>query len=153
MIPIDMPGDATDSPVQRPPAAASGWVVLYDSDCGFCRWSLARLLALDRARRLRPVELGTAAADALLADLNEQQRAASWHLVSPQGERSSGGRAAVPLLRLLPGGRAPAAVLERMPRLTDRAYEWVVRHRTLLSRAVPAGSKERATDRIRRHRH
>ena len=86
------------------------WTVLYDRDCGFCRWSLAQLLALDRRRRLRPVALGTPEADALLADLTPEQRAASWHLVSPDGRRWSAGAAAPPLLRLLPGGRLPAAV-------------------------------------------
>ena len=31
--------------------------VLYDADCGFCRWSVARLLAADRAARLRPAAI------------------------------------------------------------------------------------------------
>jgi predicted DCC family thiol-disulfide oxidoreductase YuxK len=116
----------------------SRWIVLYDSDCGFCRWSLARLLALDRNRRLRPVALGTPEADELLADLTPEQRAASWHLIAPDGRRASGGPAAAPLLRLLPAGHAPAAVLERMPRTTERAYRWVADHRSTLSKAIRA---------------
>src|SRR5437764_14203404 len=109
MIPTDMARDAT-------------WPVLYDSDCGFCRWSLAQLLRLDRAHRLRPVALETNEADELVSDLTPQQRADSWHLVSPDGRRWSAGVAAVPLLRLLPGGRAPAAVLASAPRATERVY-------------------------------
>src|SRR5712672_1353059 len=114
MIPIATTRDAIRS--QRDPR----WVVLYDADCGFCRWSLGRLLALDRRRRLRPVALGTEQADALLAGLDPQRRAASWHLVSPDGRRWSAGAAAAPLLRLLPGGRLPARVLAAAPRLTER---------------------------------
>ena len=95
------------------------------------------MLVLDRARRLRPVALGTPEADALLADVAPDERAASWHLVSPAGERTSAGAAAPPLLRLLPGGRVPAALLERMPGLTDRAYRWVAGHRSWLGRFTP----------------
>jgi len=96
------------------------------------------------------VALGTPEADALLADMPEPERAASWHLVSPAGARRSAGAAAPPLLRLLPGGRPPAAALAAMPKATERAYRWVADHRSLLSKAVPAGAKERATERIAR---
>lgn len=122
--------------------------MLYDADCGFCRWSLGRLLALDRRRRLRPVALGAEEADALLADLDLAERAASWHLVSPGGRRWSAGEAAPPLLRLLPGGRAPAALLARFPRATERAYRWVADHRSQLGRPIPARAKARADARI-----
>jgi predicted DCC family thiol-disulfide oxidoreductase YuxK len=123
-----IPTDTWRDPTPRP------WILIYDADCGFCRWSLARVLALDRARRLRPVPLGTPEADALLADVPPEERAASWHLVSPAGERTSAGAAAPPLLRLLPGGRVPAALLARMPGPTDRAYRWVAEHRSWLGR-------------------
>jgi predicted DCC family thiol-disulfide oxidoreductase YuxK len=136
MIPIDIARDP------------SRWVVLYDPDCGFCRWSLAQLLALDRRGVLRPVALGSEDADALLSDLAPEQRAASWHLVAPDGRRWSAGAAAPPLLRLLPGGRPPAAILERSPRLTERAYRWVAEHRSAFSRLIPARAKARADARI-----
>jgi predicted DCC family thiol-disulfide oxidoreductase YuxK len=126
----------------------SRWAVFYDSDCGFCRWSLAQLLALDRRQRLRPVALGTSEADALLSDLDPEARAASWHLVSPDGRRWSAGAAAPPLLRLLPGGHGPAAVLARAPRLTERGYRWVAEHRSALSRLIPEHAKRRADARI-----
>ena len=90
--------------IARDPTPNRDWRVLYDADCGFCRWSLAQLLALDRRQRLRPVALGTSEANGLLADLDPEARAASWHLVSPDGRRWSAGEAAPPLLRLLPGG-------------------------------------------------
>jgi predicted DCC family thiol-disulfide oxidoreductase YuxK len=128
----------------------SRWVVLYDSDCGFCRWSLARLLALDRRGVVRPVALGSAEADALLADMPPGERAASWHLVSPDGRRLSAGAAASPLLRLLPGGGPMARFLECFPRLTEQAYRWVADHRSRLSRLIPARAKARADARIAR---
>jgi predicted DCC family thiol-disulfide oxidoreductase YuxK len=138
MIPIDMARDA------------NAWTVLYDRDCSFCRWSLAQLLALDRSGRLRPVALGTEEADRLLADLTPEQREASWHLVSPEGARWSAGAAAPPFLRLLPRGQLPAALLERTPRLTERAYGWVAEHRSALGRLIPQAAKRRADDRIAR---
>jgi predicted DCC family thiol-disulfide oxidoreductase YuxK len=126
-------------------------MLVYDADCGFCRWSLARVLALDPNRRLQPVKLGSTQADAVLADLSASERAASWHLISPDGARASAGAAAAPLLRLLSGGRLPAALLAATPALTDRSYRWVADHRSALSRALPAGAKQRAAERIRRH--
>jgi predicted DCC family thiol-disulfide oxidoreductase YuxK len=150
MIAIDMARDATESVIPPDPADESRWTVLYDPDCGFCRWSLAQVLALDRGRRLRPVGLGTAEADGLLADISPGQRAASWHLISPDGWRESAGAAAPPLLRRLPGGRVPAAILSRTPRLTERTYRWVADHRSNLSRLIPARAKRHATEQIER---
>ena len=137
MIPTAMARDPTNLQSASRAGDRGRWRVLYDPDCGFCRWSLARLLTLDRSHRLAPVALGSTEADELLADLTPQQRAASWHLVSPEGWRTSAGAAAVPLLRLLPGGRVPAAALARLPALTERAYRWVADHRSTLSRACP----------------
>jgi len=122
--------------------------VLYDADCGFCRWSLGRVLALDRHRRLRPLALGTEEADALLSDLEPEERAASWHLVSPDGRRWSAGAAAPPLLRLLPRGRAPSVILARAPNLTERAYRWVADHRSWFSKLISEAAKARADARI-----
>ena len=138
MIPIDMARDA------------KAWIVLYDRDCRFCRWSLAQLLALDRSGRLRPLALGTEEADRLLAELTQEEREASWHLVSPDGARWSAGAAAPPLLRLLPRGRLPAELLERAPRLTERAYRWVADHRSAFSSLIPEGARRRADVRIAR---
>jgi len=127
------------------------WTLLYDADCGFCRWALASLLALDRDTLVRPLALQAPAAKEMLADLDPARRAGSWHLVSPDGHRFSAGAGAPPLLRLLRGGRVPAAQLAATPRTTERAYRWVADHRSTLSRAVPSRAKARATARIARH--
>jgi predicted DCC family thiol-disulfide oxidoreductase YuxK len=108
------------------------------------------VLRWDRAARLQPIALQREEAEDLLAELPPAERLASWHLISPGGERRSGGAAVVPLLRLLPAGRIPAAGFARVPGLTDRAYRWVADHRSQLSRLIPSGPKRRAAERVRR---
>lgn len=125
------------------------WVVLYDGDCGLCKWLLAWLLRFDRAGRLRPMALQRPEAEALLADLDPAERMASMHLVSPDGTRLSAGEALPPLLRLLSGGRLPAAIAARFPRATSAGYRWVATNRIRISRFVPGRAKRRAGERVR----
>ncbi len=143
---------AADGTVTRDEQAAglaSGWIVLYDGNCGLCKWLLAGLLRWDHAGELHPIALQRAEADALPADLTPAQRMASWHLIAPGGERRSGGAAVAPLLRLIPAGRVPAAVFACLPGPTDVGYRWVAEHRTRLSRWVPSSAKRHAADRVR----
>jgi len=121
-----------------------GAVILYDSDCGFCRWVTDRILAWDRAGRLRPVALQSAEAAERLPGLTPDERLSSWHLVASDGAVYSAGRAVAPLLRLLPGGRAPAAVAAACPGLVDRSYRWTAAHREDFGRLV--GAKACAVD-------
>ncbi|HEX6601288.1 MAG TPA: DCC1-like thiol-disulfide oxidoreductase family protein [Solirubrobacterales bacterium] len=132
----------------RPPAEQR-WIVLYDGDCGFCKWLLAGLLRFDGARRLRPVALQRPEAEELLADLDPAARMESMHVVSPDGTRASAGAALPSLLRLLRGGRFPAAVFGRFPRLTSAGYRWIATHRVGISRFVPRRWKRRAAERVR----
>jgi predicted DCC family thiol-disulfide oxidoreductase YuxK len=124
------------------------WAVFYDADCGFCKWLLSVLLRWDRAARLHPIALQRSEADDLLQELTPAERMASWHLISPSGERRSGGAAVPPLLRVLPAGRLPAACFARFPRLTDRGYRWVAEHRSELSKWVPSRAQQRASQRV-----
>jgi predicted DCC family thiol-disulfide oxidoreductase YuxK len=103
--------------------------VLYDADCGFCKWSLDKLLAWDRAHRLTSVAIQSPEGRRMLAGVPEEKRLDSWHLVLPGGELRSAGAAAGPLAELLPGGRPLAALLESFPKTTDRAYRYVADHR------------------------
>jgi predicted DCC family thiol-disulfide oxidoreductase YuxK len=139
----DLPGDSIGAP------AEDRWLVLYDADCGFCKWLLARLLRGDRAARLQPIALQRPEADDLLSDLAPAERMASWHLISPTGARRSGGAAVAPLLRLLPRGRVPAVAFARFPRLTGRGYQWVAEHRSQLSKWVPMSFRQHASERVR----
>lgn len=131
------------APDERP------WTVLYDADCGLCMWLLSWLLRWDREELLRPVALQRPEADELLPGLASDQRAASWHLISPAGVPYSAGAAIPPLFRLLPGGRAAAFAFALSPRLTERGYLCVAAHRSQLSTLVPSRAKRRAGERVR----
>jgi predicted DCC family thiol-disulfide oxidoreductase YuxK len=124
-------------------------LVLYDGDCGLCKWLLAWLLRFDRAGRLRPLALQSPEAEVLLADLDPAERMASMHVIAPDGTRLSAGEALPPLLRLLSGGRFPAAIAARFPRMTSAGYRWVATHRIGISRFVPRQAKLRAGERVR----
>src|SRR4051794_41722372 len=93
-------------------------ILIYDSDCGFCRWCLGKVLAWDRDRAIRPVALGTDEADGLLGDMPADRQRSSWHLVDDAGGIHSAGAGFPPLLRLLPAGGAPAGPAAERPRAT-----------------------------------
>jgi predicted DCC family thiol-disulfide oxidoreductase YuxK len=128
----------------RPPAVT----VLYDHDCGFCRWSVGRLLAWDRAGRLRVLTIQSTDGQRLLADLTPEQRLASAHAIDASGRRTSGGDALAPVAAVLPGGAPLAALGRRAPGLARAAYRAVAGHRTLFGRLVSDAAKARADERI-----
>lgn len=118
------------------PVADPRAIVLFDNDCGFCRWSLNRVMAWDRRGVLRSVPIQSSGGEDLLEEVPRGLWLDSWHLVFPDGTVLSAGRAIAPLLRLLPHGRYPARAFELFPGLTDRGYRWVAGHRTQLGRLV-----------------
>jgi predicted DCC family thiol-disulfide oxidoreductase YuxK len=122
--------------------------VLYDLDCGFCRWALAAVLAWDRRERLRPVAIQDAEAGELLADVDPAARLASWHLVTAAGSRHSAGAAVPELLRVLPGGGPLAAVAAALSPITNRGYDLLAGRRSLPGRVLPSSAVRRATERI-----
>ena len=122
--------------------------LLYDSDCGFCRWCLGKVLAWDRRHSLRPVAIQSDQADRLLTGVPEEERLASWHLVEGDGAVRSAGAAFPGLFRLVPGGAPLAALTSRAPRVTDRAYRWVAGNRSRWGRLISDGAKRRADRRI-----
>jgi hypothetical protein len=120
-----------------------GAIVIYDNDCGFCRWSLAVLLDRDARRAdpdrraLRPLPLGTPEADYLLHDLSVAEREASWHLIIdppatadfeqlsfdlPGPGPAAGAPTSAPLR--FSAGAAFAPALRRLPR--GRRLAWLV---------------------------
>ncbi len=119
-------------------------MLLYDRDCGFCRWCVAKVLSWDRRARLTPVALQDPGADELLAGLDEHARMRSWHLVDADGRRYSGGAAFAPLLRLLPRGARLAGLAQRFPRAVELGYSAAASRRSWLGRLVPAAAKRRA---------
>lgn len=110
--------------------------VLYDEDCGFCRWSADRLRAWDRHHALRFVPLQDHEADRLLEAVPLERRKQSWHLVEPDGRVWSAGAAVPRVFRRLPRGLPLAMLLEAAPGLTDRAYAAVAERRTALGRML-----------------
>ena len=124
-------------------------VILYDRDCGLCKWSLDKLLMWDRAHRLHPVAIQSDEGERLLAGMSQAQRLDSWHLVRPDGTVTSAGAAAEPLARLLPGGSPLALLFRTFPRATECAYRWVADHRGALARLlrIPRGYEPRRRSR------
>jgi predicted DCC family thiol-disulfide oxidoreductase YuxK len=116
------------------PSSEPHRVVLYDDDCAFCKWSLDKILAWDRRRRLRPVAIQSEEGHGLLANIPESRRLDSWHLVLPSGEVRSAGAAAAPLVALLPAGRPLAFLFRSFPGLTERAYRRVAANRNRFAR-------------------
>ena len=123
-------------------------IVLYDEDCGFCRWTLGVLLAWDRRRRLRPVPIQSAEGERLLAEMAPEKRLESWHLVTPDGRVRSAGEAFPPLFRALAGGAPLAWLCERLPRATGRAYFALTGRRSLFGRWLRPSQVRRADRRI-----
>jgi predicted DCC family thiol-disulfide oxidoreductase YuxK len=126
----------------------SGVILIYDRDCGFCRWCLGKVLAWDRRCAVRPVPLGTPEANDLLADVPAAERPNSWHLVDDAGDVHSAGAGFGPLLRLLPGGGPLATTTERFPGTTESAYRFVSGNRSIWGKLVTDGAKRRADGRI-----
>lgn len=129
----------------REGADATRAIVLYDSDCGFCQWLLAKVLAADRGRLLVPLPLQDPQAARLLSGLSASERMASWHLIAPDGRRYSAGAAVAPLAALLPGWRPVRWLATALPRTTERGYAFVARNRgafgRLTRRRAPAARR------------
>jgi predicted DCC family thiol-disulfide oxidoreductase YuxK len=123
-------------------------ILIYDRDCGFCRWCLGKVLAWDRRRAVRPVALGTPEANRLLGDMPTEQQMSSWHLVDGDGAVHSAGAGFEPLFRLLPGGGPFAAAASRLPGATERGYRFVSGNRSIWGKFVADGAKRRADARI-----
>jgi predicted DCC family thiol-disulfide oxidoreductase YuxK len=111
-------------------------VVLYDQDCAFCNWSIEKILAWDRSKRLRAVPIQSEEGERLLARVDPEARLDSWHLVSSDGGLFSAGAAAEPLARTLPWGRPLAAFFAAFPGPTERAYRYVAAHRERWTRLL-----------------
>ena len=111
--------------------------LVYDLDCGFCRFLLGLVLRWDRAGLVRPLPLQDARSDELLGGMAEGPKMRSWHLVAGSGVVYSGGAGVAPLMDLLPGGRPLAALARRFPRATERIYRFGADNRGLFGRALP----------------
>jgi predicted DCC family thiol-disulfide oxidoreductase YuxK len=126
--------------------------VFYDADCGFCRYTLAALLRLDRERRLLPAPIQGPDGERLLGHLTPEQRLRSAHVVTPEGRVYSGGDAVVPIARELPGMAPVATIAGALAAPTRWGYRQVAEHRTRLGKLVSPHRRDQATQAIARHR-
>ena len=140
------------SPLLETLDAGARALLLYDLDCGFCRWCVGTMLALDRAGRVRPAPIQSAEGERALAGLDPSDRLASWHLTDGSGTVYSGGAVFPPLLRLLPRGRRFAALTALHPPTTERLYRFGADRRSNISRLVPEAAKRWADAQIERRR-
>lgn len=113
-------------------------IVLYDEDCGFCKWSLNKILAWDRSGTVRPLAIQSEEGQALLAaaGIPDAARLETWHVALPGGEVRSGGAAAAPLVADLPAGEPLAALFRTFPKITDRTYRLVAGNRDWFARRL-----------------
>jgi predicted DCC family thiol-disulfide oxidoreductase YuxK len=110
-------------------------VLLYDSDCRFCRFVARTVVRLDREERVAFLPLADPEGRELLADLSDAERMGSIHLVEPDGRRYSRGAALTHLIRQL-GLPAPAM-------LVGHAYDPIARNRSKFGKHVPDGRAPR----------
>ncbi|MDP9302418.1 MAG: DUF393 domain-containing protein [Actinomycetota bacterium] len=110
--------------------------VLYDEDCGFCRWSTDKLKTSDTRRRLTFAAIQGPRGAELLYAVPEAQRLDSMHAVSRDGRVWSGGQAVRVILAQLPGGSILASIAAALPGATDTTYRLVARHRERLGRML-----------------
>lgn len=104
-------------------------VVLYDADCGFCRWSADLLKRWDSRGTLAFAPIQSTNGQELLHAIPEEIRLDAMHAVTSDGRVWSGGEALRVLLEVLPGGPVSATIAGAFPEATEHAYRFVARHR------------------------
>jgi predicted DCC family thiol-disulfide oxidoreductase YuxK len=110
--------------------------VLYDEDCGFCRWSADKLRAWDTQHRLTFASIQSARGAELLVAVPEAHRLDSMHAVTRDGRVWSGGQAVRVTVAQLPGGSILASIAAAFPGATEATYRLVARHRQRLGRML-----------------
>jgi predicted DCC family thiol-disulfide oxidoreductase YuxK len=122
-------------------------IVLYDADCGFCRWAMAWAIGHDPRSALVAVPIQSQLGSQLLADLSLSERLDAAHVVRDDGSRDSGGVAAAEVLGVLPQTRAHGRLARRLPVPTAALYGMVAAHRHGFGRFV-GGQARRRADRL-----
>ena len=126
-------------------------LVFYDEDCGYCRWSVAQLLRFDRDRRLRLHAIQSPLGERVLADVPEDLRLESAHLIDGVGKLFSGGDAAAPIAAALPRLAPTAPLLRRLSTPVNATYSLIAANREHVGRLVGSSSRGRADLAIAAH--
>jgi predicted DCC family thiol-disulfide oxidoreductase YuxK len=110
--------------------------VLFDEDCGLCRWSADQLRRWDTVGTLSFAGIRSATGDRLLAGMDMATRLASWHVVASNGAVWSAGAAVPVVARRLRGGAPLGWLAEAFPGTTERVYRWITAHRPEIARLL-----------------
>lgn len=119
--------------------------VLYDEDCGFCRWTADQLRSLDRRGRLEFVPLQHAAdhpeRPALARLAANHPLKETLHVLRRDGRVRQGGGAMLEILDALPGGwlLRPWAAIAGVEAAVHAAYTHLAHHRSAIGRLVARG--------------
>ncbi|MSR22708.1 MAG: DUF393 domain-containing protein [Gemmatimonadetes bacterium] len=138
MAPSLLPGSFANGPR----AAASGYVLVYDGECGFCRRSVEWVRERDSERAIETVPYEDPSVRERFPELPQERLEEAMHLLAADGSRWEGARAVEELLRVLPGVgwmgwafRTPGARW-----VAARAYRWVSRNRYRFGCGTHCGS-------------
>ena len=121
-------------------------IVLYDADCGFCRWAMAWAVRRDHHHVLVTVPIQSPLGSELLVDVVPGDRLRSAHVVRNDGRRSAGGAAAADVLSVLPPTRALGQLARSLPGTTALLYGVVAARRKSFGRLVGKEARRRADD-------
>lgn len=121
----------------------SAVTVYYDAGCGFCVWSVALLLRLDRSGRVSPAAIQDHL-DRDLASVPAERVMESFHARAAGAAPVSAGAALTVVLSTIGLSRPIGLVSATMPGVTDRMYVWVADRRGRWAKLIPESSKQRA---------
>jgi predicted DCC family thiol-disulfide oxidoreductase YuxK len=121
-------------------------IVLYDADCGFCRWAMAWAVRRDHCHVLVTMPIQSPLGSELLVDVAPSERLRSAHVVRDDGCRRAGGAAAADVLSVLPQTQALGRLARSLPRTTDLLYGVVAARRKIFGRLVGKNARRRADD-------
>jgi len=121
-------------------------IVLYDAECGFCRWAMAWAVRRDERHVLVAVPIQSPLGSELLVDLAASDRLRSARVVRDDGHRLSGGAAAAEVLDVLPSTRFLGRLAHGLPGTTAFLYRVVARRRVSFGRLVCREARGRADD-------
>jgi predicted DCC family thiol-disulfide oxidoreductase YuxK len=119
-------------PGDRPPTDGQ-LLLLFDGGCGICLHARDVFAVLDR-RHLLAFDRIARHDRGLLADLTEEEKYSSWHVVHPDGQLESGSAGIAAALADLPAGALAASLVRRFSGPTERGYQWFARNRGWISR-------------------
>lgn len=93
----------------------SGYVMVYDADCGPCTRFKGMINILDRHKRIDFIPLIEADRIGFLDQIPQSLRFKSFHLISPTGQLQSGEDAVIDLIELLPLGHTISKIIISVP--------------------------------------